>query len=127
MVAVAALQQAGLVTPAVPTPVVRVDCKQLLDEYDAHELAADQRYRGKVIEVTGTVAQTGRSGDLAYVTLKAGGYFVVHVDCKFLPGDEAGAASLEKGEQTVIRGMCRGKGMFGIVTLESATVVSGKP
>jgi hypothetical protein len=89
----------------------------LLEEYDAHELAADQKYRGKLVEVRGTVSSTGRSGSTAYVELQPAGYLMASVRCEFTAAHEPGAARLNPKDEAIIKGVCRGKGMFGIVTL----------
>lgn len=84
--------------------------------YAANEVAADQRYKGKKVRVTGTVQQIysdiGKGGTL---TLGQAPLFI-DVSCSF---DEAAPlARLSKGDAVTVVGRCRGKGLSR-VSLES--------
>jgi hypothetical protein len=50
-------------TPSAQEPIVPVatlTADQLLDEYKKNQIGADQKYKGKLIQITGTVAGVGK-------------------------------------------------------------------
>lgn len=97
-------------TPA-PTPeIIRVTAQELYSAYEANEVAADAKYKGKVIEVSGVVDTIGKDFlGTPYVTLTSGGrYEVWGVQCMFSNKDEPQLAQLSKGETVAVRGKCDG-------------------
>ena len=57
-------------------PSVKISASRLYKEYDANEIAADQKYKGKIIEVTGVIRDIGNDiMNNAYVTLAGDEYF----------------------------------------------------
>jgi len=71
-------------------PAIIVTAPELISDYQANEIAADQRYKGRVIQVSGAVESIGKDiVDSMYITLKSGEkYDVVSVQCFF--DDSAG-------------------------------------
>jgi hypothetical protein len=94
-------------------PEIAVHATQLLADYKANEVAADERYKGKVIQVTGYVDSIGKDIlDSMYVTLKAGGrYEFASVQCFFPKKDKDQLSQLRKGQAVTITGRCQGKMM----------------
>lgn len=90
--------------------VARITAEQLHEEYDANEVAADLKYKGKVLEVSGEVLSIGRSAldEKPLVTLKAG--FLQSVFCYFDKAHESQLAQLVKGQHIIVRGLCVGVG-----------------
>ena len=86
-----------------PTEVVQVTAAGLFQEYDNNEVATDNRLRGKIIEVTGTVAAVNKNvWDLVYVNLATPNQFMsasMHVP----QSEEQKTASLRKGQTVVFR------------------------
>ena len=57
-------------------PNLIVSAKKLYKDYNANEIAADEKYKGKIIEVTGVIRDIGNDiMDNAYVTLVGDQYF----------------------------------------------------
>ncbi len=83
---------------------IRVEAPVLYAEYRDNGVAADAKYKGKTIEVTGTIARIKKDiADNIVIELKGPGMFET-VNCTF--GDKwAGkVATLKKGQSVVIRG-----------------------
>jgi hypothetical protein len=103
-------------TVAANSPAIRVNANDLFDEYDANEVAADNKYRGKTLLVTGVVREIGKSAfDQPYVAMQNDrNQFMTAVRCLF-PRNTSGLATLAKGQELTIRGKCRG---FSIRTVQ---------
>ena len=57
-------------------PNVTVSARKLYKEYNANEIAADEKYKGQIIQVTGIIRDIGNDiMDNAYVTLIGDQYF----------------------------------------------------
>lgn len=101
--------------PAAPAPVETVQpsavvsAAQLLHDYDANEISADNNYKGKVITVNGVINDIGN--DLmndAYVTMgNPNSLNQVQAMIK----DKNIVAKLQKGQAISVTGKCSGKMM----------------
>lgn len=103
-------------------PAIQVTPAQLFAEYEANDIAADRKYKGKVLQMTGTVDNISRDIlDTIYVTLKAGNATFFRIQCFFDDGSEEAVAKLSSGQSLTIRGRCDGK--FGNVMLKDCAIV----
>lgn len=98
-------------TPSPPSPTPGVDYSvtagQILDEFDANEIAATMKYQNKTIAVSGYVNNTGMSiSDRPYVTLirSAGLWTLREVWCYFPTSAMGTLASLSEGQHVTIIG-----------------------
>jgi len=99
-------------SPTTQEPVaetaIPISTTALVSAYDSNEVAADERYKGKLLIVTGTVENVAKDilGNL-YVVLR-GGHIIRSVQCYF--GDEhtEELANLSKGSRVRIKGRCDG-------------------
>ena len=90
-------------------PVIRVMASQIVAEYAANEVAADARYKGKIICVSGTIGRIGKDIlDRPYVILDGGEGEFRSVQASFEDKDLAQLAQLSKGQQVSIEGTCDG-------------------
>ncbi len=106
---------------AAATPAVEVDAVGMWRDYDANEVAADQKYKGQVLLVRGTVD----SIDKNFL-----GQIVVHLRSpnQFAPtmatvesSEASKAAALSKGQKVALR--CKGGGKIVMSpTLEDCTL-----
>ncbi len=89
-----------------------------MKEYQSNEIAADSKYKGKLIEIYGTVESVGKDifGD-PYVALKGVGFFCVQCffGNEFLPE----LAKVKKGDFIFVKGFCEGK--MGNVLIKKCT------
>lgn len=98
------------VAPEQPTLVKAED---LLATYKTNSIAADQKYRGKVIGVGGQIHSFGRSGNDPYILIagipaEPGRY----VRCKFRKGQENRLVNLKKDGLIVAIGTCKGQAIY---------------
>lgn len=92
-----------------------VTATELYAAYDANAVAADAKYKGQVIQVTGVVDSIDEDimGD-AYVTLTADEYGWDSVQCYFPDSERAALASLRSGQTVRVKGVCDGKAILNI-------------
>ena len=95
--------------PVAPAPVaVAVTAGALYDAYDSNEVAADQKYKGKLLAISGTVQSIDKDVlDNIIVTLKTKNEFMA-VRAYLNKEHEPLAASLGKGQK--ISWTCTGDG-----------------
>jgi len=93
------------------TPSISISAKQLYQDYSDNEIAADKKYKNKVLEVTGTVDAIAKDiTDNIYVTLK-GDEYIGDVQCYFGDDHADEAAQFSKGMTITVKGKCDGKMM----------------
>jgi len=90
---------------------VVVAAADLLQEFQKDAAAADRKYAGKYLEITGVVERTGRGRhDVPYVVLHGGDETAkVKIECYFdtfyeHTGDDARIKRLGKGQEITVRG-----------------------
>jgi hypothetical protein len=88
---------------------VVVTAAQLLHEFQNDPAAADRKYKGKHLEISGVVERVGRDGDdTPFVILHAGDDRVkLRIECYFDPADEEDEARIERlgqGQTVTVRG-----------------------
>jgi hypothetical protein len=95
-----------------------ITAEQLYKEYDANEIAADQRYKNKILRVTGSIRNIGKtSGDAPYVNLATGKYSH-QVLVTFPPIQyDSKLATYTTGSVIEVTGTCKGQvlGMVAVV------------
>jgi hypothetical protein len=89
---------------------VKVDAATILKDYEENEVAADNKYKDKVVEITGVVDSIGKDIlDDIYVTIGTGAQFELPlVQCFVAKGLEDGAAKLQKGQKLTVTGRVDG-------------------
>jgi len=90
-------------------PSYTLSANQLYNEYNSNEVAADSKYKGKIVIVTGTIQDIGKDiMDDAYIVIGGGG-FLDGVQCTFTKGEQSTVARLSKGQQVRVKGEVAGK------------------
>jgi hypothetical protein len=101
-------------------PAVALSANELMSAYTANEVAADAKYKGKVVAVSGTVTRVGKDIiDKMYVTLATRDP-VREVQCMFDDNHAAALARLKNGDKVTIRG--RVTGLMGNVGLDDSVL-----
>ena len=109
-------------TPAPAPAAIKITARALSQEYQANEVAADGKYKGKMLEVTGKVEAIGKDIlDDPYVAL-AGADLLATVQFGFTKADNEQLAQLSKGRTITIRGECRGL-ILTMVTLDDSEII----
>jgi len=110
------------IVDAKPEDIITITSYQLFSEYEANDIAADKKYKGKVLQVSGSVGDISRDIlDSIYVTLKTGEFKIFSIQCFFADSFEDEAAKLRPHQFLTIRGRCDGK--FGNVMLKDCIIV----
>lgn len=104
-------------------PEVVVTAKELLADYESNEMAADKKYKGKVLEVTGVVNSIDSGvSDNAVVQIGSGEeYDFMSVSAQ---GDEAfdeAAINISKGEKVTVTCISKGE-VIGFPQLEDCVM-----
>ena len=87
-------------------PTVTISASKLYKEYNENEIAADEKYKGKIIEITGVIRDIGNDiMDNAYITLVGNEYFG-DIQCYF--NEKSVVAKLSKGKKITVIGSCSG-------------------
>ncbi len=96
--------------------VAKVTALQLYSEYEANEVAADSKYKNKLIEVSGTISNIGKDVlDNPYVTLQGDSTTFFSVQCMFKKSQQEQLTSLSKDTEISLKGRVSGKMMNIII------------
>lgn len=89
-------------------PAITVSAAELVSEYDANEVAADNRYKGKMVQVSGVVHNIGKDiFNNMFVTLQSG-HPLQCVQVFFDDSHAGEIAGLSKGTSLTVKGRCHG-------------------
>ncbi|MDR1084939.1 MAG: zinc-ribbon domain-containing protein [Deltaproteobacteria bacterium] len=90
--------------PAPQIPAMEVSAAQFFDDYQANEVSADNKYKGKTLKITGTVSDISKDiMDNAVVHLQTSNPFM-DILCTFKGSTDPGLANVKKGQQVVLIG-----------------------
>ncbi len=96
-------------TPAAPP--IAITALALARAYEDNEVAADGKYEGKVLVVSGTVESIDTVFGTTSVTLKGKNMSIVSVQCFFDDSHKGAIANLKKGQKITVQGTCDGKSL----------------
>lgn len=118
-------------TPEVSTPKsatdqpIQITAKQLEQEYDDNQFAADEKYKGRLVEVVGVIITIDKDfSNNPYINLaaQASGHSVTGVWCRFAKEDASSLAKVTKRHEVTVQGICEGMGSN--VNLKNCKVIS---
>ena len=110
----------------IPTPIV-VSARQLYADYERNEVAADKKYVGNYVEVTGVIASVSEAFGKYDVKLETDDFIsVTHIVCKVDKDEEAAILALEAGQTIAVLGKMRGLSVFDINLDDCRLVSSGR-
>lgn len=98
-------------------PPINITAEQLYAEYQANEVAGDQKFKDRILTVTGTIRTIGKTiGDLPYISLATGKWsnqVMIHFPSKVV---DHKLATYKQGDQLTATGVCKGMtvGIVGI-------------
>ncbi len=102
-------------------PIVITNAPQLYNEYKSNEIAADAKYKNRVIMVVGMVDKIGKDIlDKPYIVLWSDKYSITVVQCYIQQSEMNMASDLKKGDYVSCKGKCTGK--FMNIMLENCLV-----
>jgi hypothetical protein len=99
--------QVAVAAPAPPPPAPRISAASLQAIYKQNEIAADEQYKGKVLEIEGVVEAISKDafGNL-YLTIRSGAFLGLHAE--FDDEHKSELATLRAGQRVLIRGRVDG-------------------
>lgn len=101
---------------------IEISAQQLYAEYEANEVAADKKFKGKKIAVSGVIGDIGKDIlDKPYVSLEIG--YLQSVNCYFSDKHNEEISTLGKGQGITIIGTCKGKSLGIMVTLDKCRIL----
>jgi hypothetical protein len=115
-------------TPAAAPAAITVKAGDLMQAYggDANALAADAKYKGKLLQVTGKLGSVQKAPLMGYVATllpeDATDLNLAGVQCFLQESAEADAAQLQPGTIVTLQGTCDGQ-TLAQVKLSKCTVV----
>lgn len=109
------------------TPVeeaIKVSAVSLSQQYDDNKVAADAKYEGKLVEVSGVIDNIGKDiTDTPYVSLKGRTNSLFGVQCMFPRADETQLADLSKGKSITLQGRVSGE-LIGNVVVRECKIIN---
>ena len=113
--------------PAAPVaPAATVKAGDLLKEYGSNAVAADAKYKGKVLQVSGKFGSAQKAPLLGYAVQllpeDAGDVNLSDVQCFIVESAEPEVAKLQPGQMITLQGTCDGQ-VVGQVKLSKCTIV----
>lgn len=98
--------EAKPVEPTKATPQVTVTSASIAKEYSENELAADEKYKGKIIEISGKVysIDNGLTDNEIIVKLSDGQYDLTGPMCYTKDSEKSKVMAFKKGQQVTLIG-----------------------
>lgn len=93
---------------------IEINAAQLYQEYNSNQVAADAKYKGKILSVSGTVNDIGDIIDAPYVILGTQ-QIPLGIQCMFSKQDEPLLAQISKGQSLRIQGKCDGLSIVSVI------------
>ena len=102
---------------------MKVTAMQIINDYKDNGVAADAKYKNKLVEVSGVVDTIDKDIlDTPYIALESYEYAIVdRIQCMFSKSDEVQLATVAKGQQITLRGNVEGK--LGNVIIRDCQIV----
>jgi hypothetical protein len=110
-----------------PAPAFTVKAGDLLGEYGANAVAADAKYKGKVLQVTGKFGTAQKAPLMGYAVQvlpedAGSGPDISGVECFIVESAQADVAKLQPGAMITVLGTCDGQ-VVGQVKMSKCTLV----
>ena len=91
--------------------------EKLYSDYEINEVAADEKFKGKTVALTGTIHNIGKDVlDKPYISFETD--YLKSVNCYFSDDAVKQIAILKKGETIIITGKCRGLTLTNVVVVD---------
>lgn len=95
--------------------------EKLYSDYEVNEVAADEKYKGRTVALTGRISNIGKDVlDKPYISFEID--YLKSVICNFSDDDIKRIASLEKGQTIIVTGYCRGLTLTNVLMADCKIV-----
>ncbi len=100
-------------------PAYTMSAGSLYYAYKANEVSADNKYKGKIVELSGRIINIGKDiTDSPYITIYTDG-FMGNVNCYFTEGEAKTFNNLNKGQSITVKGQVDGMSIGAVVISKS--------
>lgn len=89
------------------TPKFKVTSQEVLNDFDADEKLANEKYVDNLILIKGVIGYISYENGISIITLKGESDFP-NIICHMLPDANLDVLKLKKGEQIMVKGICTG-------------------
>jgi hypothetical protein len=97
-------------------PAIKISVKALIGKYNENTIAADELYKGKTLQVKGTIGDIGKDIlNKPYITISQSDDVDNYIQCFIAETELQKATQLKKGQQITIEGKCSGKAVWHII------------
>lgn len=96
---------------------IEITASDIYAAYQENEIAADQKFKGKLVKITG-IASTINSADVltsANILLKTDNSLLGCVQCNFNSENAPDLANIQKGQAVTIIGTCNGLSFYNVL------------
>lgn len=98
--------------------VIKVNATTLLEDYNNNSVAADEKYKGKKIQISGKIY----SIEDGYIKIEsADNWEFSNIHAYYLDGQDV--SKLAKGDQIKVIGVCKGEEIFGDIKLSDCEIM----
>lgn len=99
------------------TTYIEITAQQLWNEYEENEVAADEKYTGENVMITGIVSDINSKDFLtsANVLLTVESSLFGCVQCNFNSDHSSELANIQKGQKITIVGTCNGLSLYNVM------------
>jgi len=113
-------QKTGPSATATPTPpAMQITGKQLADDFDANQVAAEAKWEGKLVEFSAEIINITDTG-LSFSNVASKQFSLTQISCKI--ADKEQLMSLKNGQVVTVQGVV-GKQTIGVIDLKDCKVV----
>lgn len=104
-------------------PEFTIKAKEILKAYEENEVGADQKYKGKIVQISGVVDTVGKGMfDSSFVTVGSGKPYEFRlIQCGIEKSEESVVANMKPKQKITIKG--RVTGLFGNIGIDDCVVV----
>lgn len=107
-----------------PEPVFTLTAIQMASEYKENEVAADAKYKGKLVQLSGTVDTIGKDiADTPFIAFETENQYEIinRIQCMFKTGDTKALSAVSKGQKITLRGTV--SGALGNIIVKNCEIV----
>ncbi len=105
-------------------PAISVTAFQMAKEYKQNEVAAEAKYKGKLVEISGTVDTIGMDiTDTPYISFTTENQYEIinRIQCMFSDKDTAMLSAISKGQKITLQGEV--SGALGNIIVRDCSIV----
>ncbi len=114
----AAVQQKAT-TPEVKPEAMKITAKQLADDFDENQVAAEKKWENKLVTFTATVSNITEYG-ISFSNIASKQFSMSQISCKISDKDQL--LSLKNGQSATVKGVVGGQ-TIGVIDLKDCEVV----